>query len=63
MEQACKTFSKTNIDEGKKSIMLFPGATKAFKEKTVAINFLNNNLSSDSKKLFRILFKVKTGGD
>lgn len=52
-----------SIDESKKSIMLFPGVTKAFKEKTAAINFLNNKLASDSKQLFRIVFCVNTTGD
>lgn len=43
--------------------MLFPGVTKAFQDQKSAENYLNTKLQSDAKKLFKVIFKVKVGGE
>lgn len=63
MEEAVKAFSKTDVEEGKKSIVLFPGVTRAFKTAARAVDYLDNRLATDDKDLFRVLYVVKTGGD
>ena len=49
--------------KGKSSIMLFPGVTKAFKDKAAAVEHLNKKLTSDAKHLFRVVFKVTVCAD
>ena len=49
--------------KGKASVMLFPGVTKAFKDKAGAIDHLNKKLTSDAKQLFRVVFKVTVCAD
>ena len=46
-----------DIDQARKSIMVFPGLTKAYITKESAIEFLNKNFSSDDK-LVKIIFEV-----
>ena len=33
MEEASGSFSKSNLEKGRKSILLFPGVTRAYKDK------------------------------
>jgi len=47
----------------KDSIMLFPGVTKAFKDRAGAVDHLNTKLTSDAKQLFKVLFKVTVCAD
>lgn len=43
--------------------MMFPGVIKAFKTKDAALDHLNKNLTSNSKQLFKVLFKVTVCAD
>lgn len=63
MEEASGSFSKSNLDKGRKSILLFPGVTRAYKDKQGAVDFLDKKLASDAKQLFKVIFKVTVGGD
>lgn len=49
--------------KGKESIILFPGATKAYKDRAGAEEHLNKKLISDAKQLFKVIFKVTVCAD
>lgn len=63
MEEKYAKFNKKNASQGKDTILVFPGITKAFLSKDDAKNYMNTKLASDEKNLFKVIFKVKVGGE